>query len=575
MAEPSRANINVVELVSVTDSKIGHVSLYTGLAEVTRVCASKLTEGSNKIVISGLPNVLVEESLRVEGRGPCVIHEVSISEIPVKAPKVTSLKLEGLLKQKTRVEKAVARCKKSIATVNLFQNSLEVKNISASDLGGMEKGVESVSEELDNKFLDLEENLEELEKEIQEERKALGEAKGDDKLRKRVSITVFAEKECEVEIVLIYGVKDATWDAAYDIYAKMDTKEKPVTLLYKSMIVQGTGEAWEDVPLTLETATPTFGVSIPELRPWTLSVYTPWHHNLKSMMKSKKKASFGFSLGGGGSERRESRQRYQGAYYDDAGNVMASRGLLVSSKGDINATFSVPGLITVPSDGASHTVTISELDLDATMSWVSIPKKTPKAHLTAKIKNDSEYTFLRGIGSIYVDGSFISRSEVPAVSPQESFDCPLGIDPTIRVVYHPRSKKVNHSGFTRKTCSYVFDQRITITNTKSSTIESLKILEQFPVSEDATIVVNLLNPGLIIPQPNKKGEYAKAEPVKVTAQVTAQWNGAEDSETDPTLLGKDGKFSWDCSIPSQGKLNLTLSWEVVCPYGTDIMGLDM
>ena len=124
-----------------------------------------------------------------------------------------------------------------------------------------------------------------------------------------------------------------------------------------------------------------------------------------------------------------------------------NRGLVVSSKGNITATFSVPGLITIPSDGASHNVTITELQLDAEMSWISVPKKSPKAHLTvrslhfyfpysgsysmdmlvqAKVKNESEYTFLSGIASVYVDGSFISRSDVPAVSPQESFDCPLG-----------------------------------------------------------------------------------------------------------------------------------------------------
>jgi hypothetical protein len=40
----------------------------------------------------------------------------------------------------------------------------------------------------------------------------------------------------------------------------------------------------------------------------------------------------------------------------------------------------------------------------------------------AKIKNESKYTFLSAIASVYVDESLISRSDVPAVSPQESFD---------------------------------------------------------------------------------------------------------------------------------------------------------
>lgn len=133
--------------------------------------------------------------------------------------------------------------------------------------------------------------------------------------------------------------------------------------------------------------------------------------------------------------------------FDDDGPVMAARHVQVSSKGNINATFSIPGLISVPSDGETHNVSITKLNLDASMSWIVVPKKSTKAHLTvrtfyrinvfrqliisitseqAKIKNESDFTLIKGTASVYVDGSFISRSDVPAVSPQESFDCPLG-----------------------------------------------------------------------------------------------------------------------------------------------------
>jgi hypothetical protein len=54
--------------------------------------------------------------------------------------------------------------------------------------------------------------------------------------------------------------------------------------------------------------------------------------------------------------------------------------MAVSSKG-ISATFRVPGLITIPSDGASHNVTITQLKLDASMSWVTVPKVDTKTHL--------------------------------------------------------------------------------------------------------------------------------------------------------------------------------------------------
>lgn len=126
--------------------------------------------------------------------------------------------------------------------------------------------------------------------------------------------------------------------------------------------------------------------------------------------------------------------------------------------------------------------------------------------------------------------------------------------------------------FTGKTTSYVFDQRITLYNTKSVSITGLKILDQFPVSDNSKIVVNMTNPPLVLPQPNKN---SVPQAITVGSQAVAQWKGADELDLDPSLLGKDGEFSWVCNIPAQGTLNLLLSWEVVYPHGSHIVGLDM
>ena len=54
---------------------------------------------------------------------------------------------------------------------------------------------------------------------------------------------------------------------------------------------------------------------------------------------------------------------------------------VVTSKGNVNATFEIPGKITIPSDNEQHNVTIAELDLEATMSWVCVPKGDTRVHL--------------------------------------------------------------------------------------------------------------------------------------------------------------------------------------------------
>jgi hypothetical protein len=201
------------------------------------------------------------------------------------------------------------------------------------------------------------------------------------------------------------------------------------------------------------------------------------------------------------------------------------------------------------------------------------------------------------------------------------------LDPSVRVTYHPLSKKSTTSGFYQKSTNYVYVQRLTIHNTKVSRVPLLKIVDRIPVSEDSQITVKLVNPPLKVPtsvnkpQPvasyssgpevastteNNRGTGSKrlsilslsggstlkaaersgvlasiqevvassAGPnVKVSEGVVAQWDGADDSSADMDALGKNGKINWLCDIPAGEKVNLTLQWEVSMPVKTQVVGL--
>jgi hypothetical protein len=57
----------------------------------------------------------------------------------------------------------------------------------------------------------------------------------------------------------------------------------------------------------------------------------------------------------------------------------------VSSTSNAGGTFQVPGLISIPSDGNYHNVTIAKLNLDAKMSWVCVPKKGAKTYMNVSL----------------------------------------------------------------------------------------------------------------------------------------------------------------------------------------------
>ncbi|RDB15217.1 Protein F37C4.5 [Hypsizygus marmoreus] len=568
---------NVIDLVSVDDSKIINVNLYSGRAEITRLYKFTVRTGQNELNVNGLPNAMDRDSLRVEGRGAATIHDVTLSDMPRPDVATTSAPLEELLTEKELAERGLVRCKKGLTSLEAYLSTMDVQHTGVTDLDKIIEQYDSSGEKLDKKTIALEKRIKSLEEEIKAEREKITGAPRDDKLRVKAAISVFAASGGEVQIALIYAVQQATWSAGYDIRVDMESKEKPVTLIYKASITQSTGESWDDVPLTLDTASPTFGVEIPKLAPWNLSIYKP-ALNKKTKQTARKVSGGGLRMASispvessrsRGVEAEESDDEMGFGLFDGGGG-MEHRGLSVSSKGGVSATFRIPGSITVPSDGASHNVTVVQLKLDASMTWVTVPKVDAKTHLEAKIKNASDYTLLNGVGSAYVDGSFISRSDVPLVSPQESFECPLGLDPSIRVTYHPRVQKVSHSGFYSKNSNQVFSQRITVFNTKSTAVKDFKVVDQMPVSENSLITVKLLSPALSIPEnpittSSNGSERKPLSPVKVADGVVAQWEGADEPGFDLEALGKDGKLSWVCSIPAQGKVNLLLSWEVSAP----------
>ena len=165
------------------------------------------------------------------------------------------------------------------------------------------------------------------------------------------------------------------------------------------------------------------------------------------------------------------------------------------------------------------------------------------------------------------------------------------LDPSIRVTYHPRTKKVSESGFYSKSFNHTSIQRVTVHNTKTTTLEAssknvkLRVMDQIPVSEDSSISVKLVQPALAIANRDgtstisntKNIETKAAASIKISSGVMAMWDGADEladgSADEVAALGSDGRFSWICDIPPQGKVGLTLQWEVSAPARSSILGL--
>ncbi|RXW11697.1 hypothetical protein EST38_g14159 [Candolleomyces aberdarensis] len=272
---------HVVQLESAVDSKITGVSIYSDRAEVNRVVRFSVKRGQNQAIISGLPNALNHDSLRVEGKGAGTIQDVTISQDKPKAianpPELkTSPELKKLLSNKKDLEQAIYRNDQAQTTLDKYLGSLSSQQTPSSKLSEIFSDYDAVLSDLQKKKTGLSEELEDVEKAIIEEQSKLQAAVGEQKkwnpnVSLIVTVGIFANDDGDVELGLVYAVKRTSWTARYDIRVNTQTKEKAVSLVYKASIKQSSGEDWTDVPLTLETATPSFDKTLPNLNPWTIA----------------------------------------------------------------------------------------------------------------------------------------------------------------------------------------------------------------------------------------------------------------------------------------------------------------
>jgi Domain of unknown function (DUF4139) len=162
-------------------------------------------------------------------------------------------------------------------------------------------------------------------------------------------------------------------------------------------------------------------------------------------------------------------------------------------------------------------------------------------------------SFISGPVAIYIDDAFVATTSfgIPSVMPGESFDLPVGVDPSIRIDAHPviRKTTTNAASFVgaKQRVQSVL-QRYSVGNKKSVGLDNLALHDRIPVSEDGAISVKLVEPP--IDRVSKDG-------------VKAEW---EDE--------KEGKIKLNLGQLDPGEeKDVSVRFEVSWPTSLDIVGL--
>ncbi|GMT25316.1 hypothetical protein PFISCL1PPCAC_16613, partial [Pristionchus fissidentatus] len=205
----------------------------------------------------------------------------------------------------------------------------------------------------------------------------------------------------------------------------------------------------------------------------------------------------------------------------------------------LSTEFAITRPCSIPSDGANHKVTIGIVTLFPQLVHESVPTKNSSAFLTASAINSSPLPLLAGQASIYLDGAFVAKTQIKAVSPGERFTSSLGVDPAVKIEYKPAHKFHEQSGLINKSSSTVTEQKIIVKNTRGDSV-LLTIKEQIPRSTDEKIKVRVLSPEAMekVSEENHGENHTPKAGVRLLPSNNLEWTVKLEKSENQTLLVK-------------------------------------
>ncbi|KAG8942052.1 hypothetical protein FRC04_003900, partial [Tulasnella sp. 424] len=224
----------------------------------------------------------------------------------------------------------------------------------------------------------------------------------------------------------------------------------------------------------------------------------------------------------------------------------------------VSATYKIEGKTTILSGIATHKVVISTSTvLPIEVYVVTMPRVQPWACLQAKIKNARAESLLAGHASIFNDDSYVSSTQLPLVSPGDSFICSLGMDDKIKVSFtHTDGKTViNNVPFVGNTESVLGANAIKVKNNRNGAISRLIIRDAVPVGQDPLKV--------LLKTPAELATVATADAeVKIAEGAIARWSKEKADSRE------EGLVEWVLdNIESGEEKKVELAWSVEVPQG--------
>ncbi|KAF8324086.1 hypothetical protein DL93DRAFT_2162173 [Clavulina sp. PMI_390] len=588
--------------VNATEHPISAVTVYQNDgALVLRRFPVTLQSGRNEIKITHLSKHISNDSIRIEAESTSSSQNLVIFDVTSTAPSSVDPnpipddeEWEPLSEKRDGLSAKIHILEKQQDTLEKYREEIKPTRSGGSALFEPDH-LERFLDIYASKRATLDEELVKLRKERDSVLRQLSELKDKAsaanlaKTMPSVKIVMSVEEDGDATLILNYIVGQASWSSLYDVRAELPkaTSGKgfmpSLQVQYRASIRQTTGEDWDNVDLTLSTALPTLvnGGTIPTLSMIRIAPIRPRYTVDMVMESMSEMISDEIALA-------DAASLEENELGDATSLGRVDRGPAVTVKeAGLSLIYEIDGKSSIPSDTNWHRVLIANLDLAAELEWIAVPRMATSAFLRCQILNSSTYEFIKGPGSVFIDGNFTSKTQIPSVSPGESFSCSLGVDPSLRITYHPRKRIATSSSaglmaalFTKEENQVVtFRQRITIKNTLGRPVPRLIVQDQVPVSENSKLKVTMHQPGekglgplnpLAATTSLGASAATSAAGATLTANIAgnvdARWAQKSDEKRGSGGSRGDGVIEWICT-DLLDTVDLELLYDVSAPRG--------
>lgn len=300
-----------------------------------------------------------------------------------------------------------------------------------------------------------------------------------------IVILVEMSEAGEIGGSLKYNVQNTGWAPSYDLIAE-DISGK-IELKYKAKVFNNTGNDWDNVSLSLSTGNPNLSASIPVLDPWNL--------NNQSFSTTQ---SFGYSVPKAQNRNiqqnnqtfSDSEGRLQNQHTGNInGNMTPTVTMRTIEVSELTTEFEIEKKYSIPSDSRPYIVEITEYDLDASFSHISVPKLDKDAFLLAKIAGWEKLDLVPGPSNVYFAKTYVGESYINTRNVEDTLGLSFGRDDKI-LVTRKKVEEFSNKSVIGNWKKDLYTYEIILKNNRNRAIE-MELNDQVPVSQVSDITISI------------------------------------------------------------------------------------